>query len=230
MTVDELLRAMEALSSDDKRKILVALRERFGLRIHALEEQWNTSAETILEAISTASDLTQRGVRGILAEACFRTSVIPQLAGWKDITTVADDAYDALVVGADGRQVRIQVKLQRREKGVPKLMPKRFGEGIYAVETQRTRTGKQTKTNSDGSTEEVATRPYRRDEYDVLAVCLQPLTGTWDDFVYCAANRLLRRASIRNLLEVMQPIYLDESHHWTRLFDRAVTDSREIVA
>ncbi len=41
------------------------------LVLHPLESEWDINAETILSAIRRSSDLTLRGIRGIIAEATF---------------------------------------------------------------------------------------------------------------------------------------------------------------
>ncbi|MFX9626945.1 group I intron-associated PD-(D/E)XK endonuclease, partial [Acinetobacter baumannii] len=84
---------------------------------------------------------------------------------WRPVDFAGDQPFDVLM--SDGhRHVRVQVKMQRRVKGTAW---KRRGQ--YVVEVQRTRTGK----NGEGN----ATRPYRKDEFDVLAVCMQPSTKNW---------------------------------------------------
>lgn len=64
---DEVCRLIEQASEEERRIILTYLRERVPL--HALETEWSTTAEEILTAIARSSDLTLRGIRGILAEA-----------------------------------------------------------------------------------------------------------------------------------------------------------------
>src|SRR5205823_3718548 len=94
-------------------------------------------------------DLTQRGIRGILAEATFEETVLPQLAGagWNAIAILGDQAYDFLLEKGPAR-VRIQVKLQRRQVGIPKEFAARSRAAlkcpsgkIYVVEVQKTRSG-----------------------------------------------------------------------------------------
>lgn len=207
---------LEALLADateaQRREIFVLLRERYGLRIHPLEQHWNTTAEAILDAIDQSADLTQRGIRGVLAEATFRTTVLPrQLANWKAQAVVGDQAYDLLLADEVGF-VRVQVKLQRRQKGVPKYHGRATDH--FVVETQRTRGGKRR--------DKEASRPYRRDEFDVLAVCLHPSTGSWTSFMYCAACDLLVRPNEPHLLAVMQPFPVAGSEAWSSDFGTAV--------
>ncbi|WP_420464993.1 hypothetical protein [Panacagrimonas sp.] len=217
MSIDQVTALLRAMSSDARAQVLKFLREELRIPIHPLEDEWNTTAEAILEAIHASPDLTQRGVRGILAEATFRTVVVPTLNGWTDIPFFGDQAHD-LLLRRGNVSVRVQVKQQRRERGVPKLYAEkgyRNPGNVYTVETQRTRTGKA----KDGG----ATRPYKRNEFDVLAVCMQAVDGDWRSFVYCPAQLLLPRADDESLLKVMQPVYLDGQSGWTRAFDEAVT-------
>jgi len=89
-------------------------------------------------------------------------------AGWKNSTPAGDIPFHFSVEDVAGA-VRVQVKNQRNEKKVPKLW--KGNAGIFVVETQKTRTGKDKKGKD--------TRPYRFDEFDILAVCLHPSTGKW---------------------------------------------------
>lgn len=93
--------------------ILAYLRARIPL--HPLEEEWRTTAEAILTAIARSSDLTLRGIRGILAEATFEKSVLPHVEsnGWAAANIVGDQSYDFLIERAR-QQIKIQVKLQRK--------------------------------------------------------------------------------------------------------------------
>jgi hypothetical protein len=114
---------------------------------HPLESEWGIDADTILSAINRSSDLTKRGIRGIIAEAVFVNDVVPGVAasGWKPVAINGDYSYDALLKKED-LQASIQVKLQRLEKGAPKLYyPRHYKEGsLYVVEVQKTRSGTKT--------------------------------------------------------------------------------------
>src|SRR5205807_9043424 len=121
--------------------------------------------------------------------------------GWKTVQIVGDASYDFLIADNVG-QVSIQVKMQRREKGVPLVRA-----GKFVVETQRTRTGK----DAAGG----ATRPYRFGEFDLLAVSLHPSTNDWTRFLYTVGAWMRPRASDANLLEVLQPIPPYPNDDWT---------------
>ncbi len=216
MTLKDIETLIAGLSDVDRQQILRLLRDHYGLKIHPLESRWNTTAEAILEAIDKSGDLTQRGIRGVLAEATFRTLVLPrQLPRWREQTFDGEQPYDLLLNDGAGN-VRVQVKLQRREKGVPKLF--RGKADHFVVETQRTRGGKRPDAEES--------RPYRVDEFDLLAVCLHPSTQDWTRFIYCAVGDLSTRQSNPKLLEVMQSIQMTGSRVWTFDFEHAVARHR----
>ena len=84
-----------AQCTDEERIILLDyLKER--LPRHPLEQDWGVDSEVILSAISRSSDLTKRGVRGIIAEAIFERNVLGKLATWEAVNFVDDRPYDFL--------------------------------------------------------------------------------------------------------------------------------------
>jgi hypothetical protein len=184
---DEIKRLLQECTPEQRRAIFVHLRQEFP--IHPMENQLDAKAEVILGALERASDLTLRGVRGIIAEAAFLMEVIaPGPTGrWQDVTPPGDHPFDFMFQDPNG-SVRVQVKLQRQKEHRPMtanevLRSFAFSAGLFVVETQRTRGGR----TSTGE----KTRPYRFGEFDVLGVCLHPSTGKWTDFVYTVANWLL---------------------------------------
>jgi hypothetical protein len=197
---DEVIKLLEVCSDEERIEIFQYLRKT--IPIHAIEAKLNTQAEVILEAIDRAGDLTLRGIRGIIAEAAFLVGVLGKLNGWKDITPPGDAAYDFLIEDAVGR-ISIQVKMQRKERGQPKIK-----KGKYVVETQRTRGGRDSATG-------LATRPYRFGEFDILAVSMHPSTNDWNTFMYSVGSWLRPRPSEPKLLEVFQPIPLQANDDWT---------------
>jgi hypothetical protein len=209
---DEILKLIERCTDDEKRLILGYLRER--ISIHSLEDEWNTTAEAILTAIARSADITLRGVRGILAEATFEGTVIKTLqdGGWEAVNAIGEYPYDFLV-RRDAKQVTIQVKMQRKEKGVPKIYATKSRrnlncqhESMFVVEVQKTRTGKKA-----GQ----ATRPYRFGDFDILAVNLHSSTGDWKRFLYTVGTWLIPRSSDSALIEVMQPVPSKRDEYWT---------------
>lgn len=170
MPADPLAQAkslLDSLPECDQVAILGWLRVRFP--IHPLESRWGAPAEVILEAIARASDLSRRGVLGLIAEASFKVNVIDQLEGWTSTEILGDAAFD-FCIGKGHEQFRIQVKRQRLESRVPK--PYRRGSPLFVVETQRTRSG----INASGE----STRPYRFGDFDILAVSMQRKRSTPD--------------------------------------------------
>lgn len=229
MTLADVKDFLAQASEQERMALLTALRSDYGMVLHPLETKWGTTAEVVMEAIDQSSDLTQRGIRGILAEATFRTGVVPQWAPrWQASPVANDEAYDVLVRDGIG-EVRIQCKLQRRERGVPLLHKKQ--QGVYVVETQRTRNGTRLEATAGVVAEatSTATRPYRFGEFDVLAVCLQPSTGSWHDFIFCACRDLAPRPGSPHLLAVMQPIQMQGSEKWSRDFDAVVERMRNTL-
>lgn len=210
--LQEIWRVLQAVSQEDRARVFEQLRKEFP--IHSLEKEWNVSANLILEAINRSSDLTKRGVRGVIAEAMFEQSVVKPLTSlaWKDITPKGDHPYDFLLADESG-SVKVQVKMQRLEKRIPKLWSR--GSNFFVVETQKTRTG----TNSAGS----ATRPYHFGEFDILAVCMHPSCGDWRTFRYTIANWLLPRPNADNqLIRVYQPVPASSNADWCDDFVTAV--------
>jgi hypothetical protein len=110
-------------------------------------------------------------------------------------------SFDALIE-REGVNVRIQVKTQRRQAGRAwqKRFPKPWGVS-YVVETQRTRGGVDKKTGKQ-------TRPYRFDDFDILAVCMWASTGRWTDFKYALSTDLLPEKGKPKLIAKLQPIPL----------------------
>ena len=196
---DALLKLLKGCTREERMEIFKVLRKE--IPIHGLEKELNAEAEVILEAMARSSDLTMRGIRGIIAEAAFLHSVLQNLEGWKIGNIVGNTAFDFLIQDQIG-PVKIQVKMQRKEKGVPLLR-----KGKFVVETQKTRGGK------DSAGED--TRPYRFGEFDLLAVSLQPATLNWNSFAYTVGSWLLARHNSQHLLNVLQPVARIPNDDWT---------------
>jgi hypothetical protein len=203
-------RFLSTLSDAEQRQALRWLLDRH--RVHDLEEKFGAPAEVILEAIARGSDLSQRGVLGLIAESYFRLKVIEKLSGWTEEPVEGHHAYDYLLT--KGRlSVSVQVKRQRLELQQPKIY--RRNSGLFAVETQRTRGG----TNRESQKK---TRPYRFGEFDVLAVSVQPSTRDWSDFRYTVQRWLLPDAKDSECLKVIQPLSIVANEDWADNFETAV--------
>jgi hypothetical protein len=217
MTTDTLQIIRDLLkkcTSDERTKLFEELRK--GRVIHPYETVLGASAETILEAIHRAPELTRRMLRGVVADAAFSEFVVPTIEplGWRDTTPEGNFSYDYVLTDAKG-QITVQIKLQRSEKGSPvKKSGKPYGlaEDVYLVETQKTRGGL--------DEEKKKTRPYKYGEFDLLAVSLQPSTGQWNSYMYTVGNWLLASKE-PNELATMQPVTIGESEYWTSDFSIA---------
>ena len=190
--IEEIKRLLDRCTDDQRAEIFAYLRRY--CRIHPLEAKLGVSAETILEAMARGSDLTLRGVKGMIAELSFKTDVLDKLKQWTYRPLVGDYPYDFLIDDGAG-PVKLQVKMQRSDKQAPS----RYKGGMYKVEIQKTRGG------VDKLTKE-KTRPYRFGEFDVLVVSMHASTGKWDSFIYTVANWLIPSKSDPKIIQTFQPI------------------------
>jgi hypothetical protein len=172
---------------------------------HPVESRLNAPAEIILDALFRSGQLTIRMLRGIVAESVFQTLVVDHLPGWRSLPVISDSSFDFQLADGVG-EIRVQVKLQRSERG----NPVKKGEW-HVVETQRTRGGR---SRADQS----PTRPYRYGEFDILAVCLQPSTGRWTDFLYTVARWLQPKPTGLQCIATYQPVPLKPNDDWTNDF------------
>lgn len=215
MTEPDIARVRAILASvtpSERHLLWKELRHEF--QIHELEKKWNVSAEVILEAIWRSGDLTQRGVRGVIAEASFMEFIVRPLLeqGWREVSSVSELAYDFLLADAEGA-VSIQVKMQRQKAQRPMLAVEAnkgvFGKAgdMWVVETQRTRGGK----TNDGED----TRPYRFGEFDIIAVSLHPSTNDWSKFRYTVGSWLLPDPKQIGRIFKFQPVPTQKNDFWT---------------
>jgi hypothetical protein len=206
---DRLSEVIRSLTPDDQRSLFELLRVRFP--IHPLETEFGAPAEVILEAIARSSDLSKRGVLGLIGEAALKVHVLDNLAGWEQVPPPSDAAFDYCIRRGE-QQVRIQVKRQRQERHQPKRW--RDDPSLFVVETQRTRSGK----GKEGE----LTRPYRFTEFDLLAVCMQPSTDDWACFRFACASDLLSREDDPRCMAVLQPVSLSPTNVWHRSIEEAI--------
>nr|VFJ96273.1 MAG: Helix-turn-helix domain [Candidatus Kentron sp. LFY] len=178
-------------------------------KIHPLEDEFGISANVILEAISRSSELTKRGIRGVIAEAVFKAEVVDGLENWHDVTPDGDYSYDFLL--SDGnREISIQLKMQRLKSQRPMTANEGYkilDSSYWVVETQRTRGGK-TNTGND-------TRPYKFGEFDLLAVSMHPSTKNWSDFLFTVSDWLIEQPENTNQVLKFQPVPKRKDNHWT---------------
>jgi hypothetical protein len=210
-SIDEIKHILGECTDEERAALLDYLKARQPQ--HPLEKEWGVGAEVILSAISRSSDLTKRGVRGIIAEAVFERNVLAGLKGWEAVRFVEDRPYDFLLSqgGEKDRQARIQVKLQRMSKQQPMLASqtnRHYSMDYFVVEVQKTRGGFDLQTNED-------TRPYRFGEFDILAVNMQPSTKDWNKFLYTLSDWLIPRHPNTALIEIFQPVPSAPRGEWT---------------
>ncbi len=207
-SLSRLKALIDACSAEEQAALLDYLKGRHPE--HPLEAKWGVSAGVILSAISRSNDLTQRGVRGIIAEAIFERHILPEADGWKLVGFSDDRPYDFLI-RADAREVRIQVKLQRRKRQQAMFASeanRHYPDDMYVAEVQKTRGGIDPTTGED-------TRPYRFGEFDILAVNMHPSTNDWHQFRFTVGNWLLPRHEDPTLVAIFQPVPLDPNEFWT---------------
>lgn len=203
----KIVEQISSLSPELQRAVFRHLRK--SIPIHPLEKEWNLQAEVILEAISRSPDLSQRGIRGLIAEAFFEVEILPQLDGWSDTTPPGLHPYDFRLERKDA-SVRIQVKTQRKKSGRPMSANegyRRFSKDKFVVETQKTRAGR----DQEGRD----TRPYRFGEFDILAVCMEPSSGEWADFRFTVERWLLEHTDHPKQILKFQPISKSPDSDWT---------------
>lgn len=207
-TLDAIRQLLGQCSPEEEAVLFREMRARH--LIHEFERVIGAPAEMILEAVHRAPELTRRMLRGVIADAAFRTFVVPSVAphGWRDVTPEGNFAYDYKLDDGAG-PVTVQVKLQRSERGAPVVKDgKRYGfdAEVFMTETQKTRTG------TDG--EDNQTRPYRYGEFDVLAVSMQPSTGKWDRYMYTLGRWLLPGKKAGDMA-TLQPVTKAAGDWWT---------------
>ncbi len=212
----DLLKLLESLPKEDRRELFDILRRQFP--IHPLEQAWNASAEVILAAIQRGSSLTQRGIRGVIAEAVFFSTVVEphKKLGWREEAIMGDAPFDAHLSDEHG-SFRVQIKMQRSLRGQP-MSAKRHeyphAEHMWIAETQKTRSG----TSDSGE----STRPYRFSEFDLLGVCLYPSTGDWAQFIYTVADWLIPQKADSTKIATFQPVPKNENAFWTYSIETAI--------
>jgi hypothetical protein len=206
--IEDIKHRLDKCTDDQRAEIFFYLRPH--CLIHPLENKLGVPAETILEAMATGSDLTLRGVKGMIAELSFKNEVLDKLKRWKYQPLVGDYPYDFLIDDGAG-PVKLQVKMQRSDKQAPS----RYKSGMYKVEVQKTRGG------VDKLTKE-KTRPYRFGEFDVLVVSMHASTEKWDSFIYTVANWLIPSKTDARIIQTFQPIATACNSDWTDSLDVAL--------
>jgi len=205
---ESLRREMESLTEEERGLVVSYLARKLGL-LHPLEQEWGTDTGAILTATQRAPKRLQRNILQSVMKQVFERDALTDVTrfGWEALPLPpGDPPYDFLLRRRE-RQARIQLKLQRIESGQPKrYRPRVYPDPLYVVEVQRTRSG-----TRGGE----ATRPYRFGDFDILAVCMQPVTKRWHDFRYTVEKWLLPRKLDNNLIEIFEPVSLAPNELWT---------------
>jgi hypothetical protein len=221
-SLDTIKRLIADCSDEDCRALKSYLRKQLP---HPLELEWGIDADTILSAIRRSSDLTKRGMRGIIAEAVFVDEVCPTVErfGWASqvVDVDKDLPYDSMVKKGE-LTARIQVKLQRQERGTPKhYYPKHYEVGsLFVVEVQKTRSGEKIIVGNDRTrkaleSKKAKTRPYAFGDFDILAVSMHPSSREWRSFRYTLGSWLLPRPEDQKLIAILQPVAAIPNEVWT---------------
>jgi hypothetical protein len=211
--IEQIKQLLTYCSTEQRYEIFQILRQEF--HIHSIEKELNISAEIVLEAISRSSDLTLRGIKGVIAEAAFEINVVNKLDNWDNVSLYGNYAFDFLLRDGIG-DVRIQVKMQRQKEHRPMMANEAYRylpNTMYVVETQRTRGGY--RKGED-------TRPYKFGEFDIIAVSMWPSTNNWGDFMYSVERWLLPHPANPNQLLKFQPVAMTRDNVWTDNFQECV--------
>lgn len=177
------------------------------MRSHPLEHDLNADAADILSAI-------QKGfraiidVKGKLAEyflekelACLKNEGLLSHYHWAD-----KDGEPNFLIEHKGRQLKIECK-NIRSKELFRSPPS------YKVELQKTRNSK------DGTN----TRGYKRNEFDILAVCLFNHTKRWE-YLFVCTSKLEVRPKERAFLKIMQPVPFTATPPWHSTLEAAINE------
>lgn len=153
-----------------------------------------------------------------IAQAAFELEVVQNLIGWQNITPTGDLPFDFMLADSIGA-VKIQVKLQRSKEFRPMNANeayRRFPADMYVVETQKTRGGKDSVTGE-------STRSYRFNEFDIIAVAMQPSKLDWRSYMYTVGNWLIPNDNDRGKILKFQPVSIVPNDDWTDDFEMCVS-------
>lgn len=200
-------------------------------------------AEQILEAFSRAVTATPM-LLGILAEPAFEAYVLKELPEdqWSYKIAPSGQAYDFLVTerSRESKPIRIQVKLQKGDRGVPvhgKPRAKKyiFSPDMLIVETRRSRKGsKRNKGSKSSESENIefegsekGTHPYTFGQFDILAVSLFYSERRWNKFMFTLERWLLPDPESPGNLATYQPVSPVGNNDWTDSLAQCLRWQRE---
>jgi len=131
-----------------------------GGTLHKLEEHFDLSSREILDLITRRHRL-EIAVRGGVAEHHLQAH-LERASDVRRVSQIDQDGQpDFGVTLASGRRVTVECK---------NVSPVRRADGTIKVEVQKTRASKG----------DPQSRFYRRDQFDAVAACLWPVTGSWE--------------------------------------------------
>jgi excisionase family DNA binding protein len=215
--VKQIEQLLLACTVEQRQLIFRLLRQEFP--IHPIETDLNTEAEIILEAFARdKTGLTFRMMRGVIAQSAFEIEVVENLIGWHNISQTGDLPFDFMLADSVAA-VKIQVKLQRSKEFRPMFANeayRRFPANMYVVETQKTRGG------NDSVTGE-STRSYRFNEFDIIAVAMQPSKLNWRSYMYTVGNWLIPDDKDQGKILKFQPVPMVPNDDWTDNFEQCVS-------
>jgi hypothetical protein len=187
-------------------------------------DEWKDHAQTVLGAVRV-SHPTRRGVNGAIAAAFFESSALPAVAylGWKRSSTSPRRGPFNLAIEKNEQTVHIQIAIVQLEAGKPRRKYTPDGrENLYVVQLQKKLTRAAAGSNAPlaevhnglAETPDI-TRAYSFNDFDVLAVSIQPVTRCWADFRYAPSACLVRRGDQPSLIAQSQVVPLGPSGVWT---------------
>lgn len=157
-----------------------------------LDQQLHLSPLVLIKALSFANPFAIRTIRSVISEYYLYEYLLQQKYNFLPVHQ--NDPFDFAVQKNNNQIIKIQLKLQRQQRGTP----------IDKVEVQRARNGFDKNGNK--------TRPYQFCDFDVLAVCLEPSTKNWTDFVFIKSENLKADKNNPNNINKMQKIDLNNKN------------------
>lgn len=138
---------------------------------HMLEEEFDLSSQEILDIVVNRFRLRVAMRGGVAEHHLERVLNLDPLVS--DVVPIDEDGRpDFEIILEDDRRGLVECK---------NVSPKRYSDGAFRVEVQKTRASKG----------DPASRLYPRDHFDAVAACLFSATGRWE-FLFKAAKALKR--------------------------------------
>lgn len=125
---------------------------------HELLQQFGLPIDEVLDLIAKAPRL-RTAVRGGVAERHLHV-LLQRAPGIDSVKKIDEDGEPDFSFTYDGRRFRLECKLVSPE----------LSRGLPRVDFQKTRASKS----------DPCSRYYSSDQFDLLAACVHPVTGTWD--------------------------------------------------